>query len=91
MPNYFVTWEIDIFDAENPRDAAEQAWGHMRREGSQACVFDVIECDSDGSKVRVDLMEPACTCGQGEGKYHPDCPCWDSHVDNYDEGEQPDA
>jgi hypothetical protein len=31
--------------------------------------------------------EPAekCTCGLGDGKHHPDCPCWDAHSDNYEE------
>ncbi len=29
--------------------------------------------------------EESCICNRGEGHHHPDCPQWDSHVDNYDE------
>lgn len=55
MPQYLVTWEIDILDADNPREAAQKAWEHMRREDSTANVFDVT--DPQGDTVRVDLSE----------------------------------
>ena len=51
---FHVVWEIDLY-AETPREAAEQAWGHMRREGSIACCFEVF--DQDGVQTNVDLME----------------------------------
>lgn len=56
MPRYLVQWEIDI-DADSPEDAARQAFAHMQRPGTTANVFDVIEHDAGGEKVRVDLQE----------------------------------
>ena len=56
MPSYLVTWEIDV-DADDPVQAALQAWRLMRMPDSIANTFDVIECDKDGSAVRVDLQE----------------------------------
>lgn len=57
MPGYFVTWEIDIFDAASPREAAEQAFAAMQRPGTLATAFKVIEHDSGGEAVTVDLLE----------------------------------
>ena len=53
---YKVTWTIDI-DAENPREAAEQALEIMQDKGSEALNFDV--CNPDTGKVieNVDLFE----------------------------------
>ena len=56
MPDYLVTWEITI-DANNPRDAAEEALRVHRDPGSTATVFSVRECDSDEDAVFVDLEE----------------------------------
>lgn len=55
MGTYRVTWSIDIFDADFPRDAAEQAWAAMRRPGSTANAFTVT--DAAGGSVDVDLEE----------------------------------
>ncbi len=41
MPEYRVTWEIDI-EAANPRAAALKALEIQRRVGSSAVVFDVF-------------------------------------------------
>lgn len=57
MPSYFVTWEIDVFDASSPREAAEQAFAAMQRPGTLATAFKVIEHDSNGEAVTVDLLE----------------------------------
>ena len=54
MPNYMVQWEIEL-SAENPRDAAKEAWEIMRDPGSIATVFDVF--GEDGSVKRIDLEE----------------------------------
>lgn len=56
MPDYRITWEIDVF-APTPRDAARQAFGHMQRPGTTATVFDVA--DSRGNLTRVDLLDDA--------------------------------
>ena len=57
MPRYLVTWEIDIEDAVSPEDAARQAFAIVQRPGTSATVFDVIEHDTNGEAVRVDLLE----------------------------------
>jgi hypothetical protein len=53
-----VIWEIDV-DAEDPREAAEQALAIQRNAQSTATVFDVT--DERGQTVRVDLMEQEAT------------------------------
>ena len=30
-------------------------------------------------------FQSACTCGRGQDHHHPNCPLWDSSVDNYDD------
>lgn len=55
MPRYLVTWEIDVLDATTPEDAAREAWETMRRTGSTANCFTVI--DEHGDAVNVDLEE----------------------------------
>lgn len=56
MPDYLVSWEIDII-ADNPREAAEKALEIQRRHGSQAVVFKVLNGEADEG-VTVDLNEP---------------------------------
>lgn len=58
MPSYRVTWEIDVEDAEDPREAAERAWAHMRWPTSTANYFTVKDVDT-GESVDVDLSEEA--------------------------------
>lgn len=56
MPDYRVSWEIDIV-AASPEDAARQAREIQLRPSSIANVFDV----SDGEDItRVDLEEVGC-------------------------------
>jgi hypothetical protein len=58
--HYRVTWEIDIFDADSPRDAAEQALAIQRRPGSIATCFVVAPLEDLGNPsgvVAVDLDE----------------------------------
>ena len=52
---YLVSFEIDIDDADTPRDAALSAWKYIVRSGSTANVFDVT--DERGNTTRVDLQE----------------------------------
>ncbi|MEW6545090.1 MAG: hypothetical protein AB1411_15960 [Nitrospirota bacterium] len=54
MPDYFVEWEMDIDDAQSPREAAQQAWEAMRRPDSSANVFTVHDKES-GAVYHVDL------------------------------------
>ena len=66
MPEYHVTWEIDL-DAESPREAAEKALHIHRNPESIATVFDVT--DETGHTERIDLDEAeddeACVaCGR---------------------------
>lgn len=62
MPKFRVMWEIDS-DADNAVLAAREAFAHMQREDSTACVFEVAEYGS-GTSATVDLQQPHCpTCG----------------------------
>ena len=56
MPDFRVTWEIDVFDAPTPEDAARKALATQRNTQSIATVFDVVEHGST-DKVEVDLTE----------------------------------
>lgn len=60
MPEYLVTWQIEIY-ADDPREAAEQALAIHRKPTSTATVFDVVETADGGCGhvTRVDLDEPA--------------------------------
>lgn len=58
MTMYHIQWEIDL-DANSPREAAERAMRLLRLPFTTATVFDVIEHDSDGESVRIDLEEEA--------------------------------
>lgn len=54
MKDFVVEWQIDIV-AATPEAAARKAWAAMRRRGSIANSFDVI--DQDGEVHKIDLME----------------------------------
>lgn len=44
----------------------------------QNCNRDDCECSCHTQLAR------GCTCGHLPGQHQPDCPLWDSHVDNYE-------
>jgi len=52
---HIVVWSDNSCYASTPRQAAEQAWRSMRRPGSQACVFLVVNRRT-GAWVEVDLL-----------------------------------
>lgn len=54
MREYTVVWTIQV-DAEDPRDAAEQAQRIQLDEESIATVFYVT--DEDGEETTIDLQE----------------------------------
>jgi hypothetical protein len=58
MPTYRVEWSIDV-EADSPVEAAKQAQRMQQRERPDywVGVFSVIEHDSDGVAVSVDLDE----------------------------------
>lgn len=73
MPNYTVTWEIQV-SAKTPREAAEIARSFQRDHSAMVGVFDVI--DESGEGVRVDLDDaeeddeagqPCSRCGEDSG------------------------
>jgi hypothetical protein len=69
MPNFVVTWTIDI-EADTPEGAARKALAVQRDQNSIATVFEVH--DGEQSKT-VDLEEI-----DGEGMtHHPNCPAND--------------
>ena len=43
MPDYIVTWRINIEDVDTPEDAAREALAIQRDRTSGATVFDVAE------------------------------------------------
>ncbi len=53
---YIVVWFDNSLFAATPRQAAEQAWRIMRRPGSHACVFQVVNRRT-GTRVEVDLLD----------------------------------
>ncbi len=60
MPNYLVSWVIDIDDAANAEDAARKARAIQVRPDSTANVFSVQRKGATGSlesAVDVDLQE----------------------------------
>jgi len=61
MPEYLVTWQIDI-DADNPKEACEKALRIMQDKESIATVFEVM--DRDGELSIIDL-----THGDENGNY----------------------
>lgn len=56
MKVYFVTWCIDIFDANSPEEAARRALEIQRDPDSIATVFDVTEMDCQKT-TRIDPNE----------------------------------
>jgi hypothetical protein len=54
MPQYTVTWEIEIH-AETPEEAAREALAIQRDVNSTATVFHL--CDEGGEACHIDLME----------------------------------
>ena len=62
MPDYRVTWVIDIFDAASPRAAAKHALEIQRDPESTATVFTVERVEPDRPvRWKVDLMHVECT------------------------------
>jgi hypothetical protein len=59
MPEYTVTWEIEI-DADSPQAAAEKAYQIQHRPSSTATCFDVSRQGDGGSRYKhFDLDELA--------------------------------
>jgi hypothetical protein len=61
---YIVVWVDNSYQTRTARQAAEQAWRTMRRAGSHACVFQVVNRRT-GARVEVDLLddEPGTEAG----------------------------
>ena len=55
MPDYHVTWSIDIYGADSPEDAAREARA-AQYPGTSATVFEVEDKEFGGTTV-VDLEE----------------------------------
>lgn len=53
---YLIKWEIDIEDVATPEEAAQQAFDHITRDGTSACIFTVID-KSTNETIIVDLWE----------------------------------
>lgn len=66
MPDFRVTWEIDIFDAPTPEDAARNALKIQRNPKSIATVFRVAE---HHKTVEVDLLELDTASGSESEPY----------------------
>lgn len=54
ITRYTVMWKIDVY-ADQPIDAAKEAWESMRALNSTANCFEVI--NQDGVQTNVDLSE----------------------------------
>lgn len=54
MPEYLVTWEINV-DADSPKEAAEEALRIQRDPDSIALVFVVRETDYDDMDAHQDV------------------------------------
>jgi hypothetical protein len=54
VPDYRLEWRIDL-TADNPEDAAREAWRLMRIPDSTANVFHVF--DETGQDTQIDLTE----------------------------------
>lgn len=52
---YAVIWVSNSHCTATPRQAAEQAWRMIRRFGSQACVFQVVDRRT-GRRTEIDLL-----------------------------------
>ncbi len=53
---HIVVWVDNSYWTRTPRQAAEQAWRTIRRAGSHACVFQVVNRRT-GVRVEVDLLD----------------------------------
>lgn len=53
---HIVVWVANSFSTPTPRQAAEQAWRTIRRPGSHACVFQVVNRRT-GNRAEVDLLD----------------------------------
>ena len=63
MPDYRVTWVIDIFDAPSPRAAAKRALEIHRDPESIATIFTVERAEPDRPvRWEIDLMGEEDTC-----------------------------
>lgn len=54
MPSFYVSWDIDIYEVDSPRVAAQKALDIMRDPQSTATVFHVRNT-STGEETVVDL------------------------------------
>jgi hypothetical protein len=54
---YRVTWEVDVFDATSPEDAARKALAIQRKPDSIATVFDVTGPDKVTHKVDLTALD----------------------------------
>ena len=62
MPEYRVTWEIDL-TADSPYEAAQQALAIHRKPDSIATVFEV---HGEGRSVTIDLEDVYNDTGEGD-------------------------
>lgn len=53
MPDFSVSWELEVPNAADARDAAEYARSVQLDRSTRAGVF--LVCDADGNQWRVDL------------------------------------
>jgi len=49
MRDYLVRWEIDVFDAESPEDAARMALESIKDLTNETHVFEVTATNGDGN------------------------------------------
>lgn len=61
MPNYTVTWVIDIDDADGVVDAAQQARDVQLEPNEMSSIFTVMNCETNET-VDVDLFEAEINC-----------------------------
>lgn len=74
MPEYIVTWTIDI-DADSPRDAAEQALAIQRDPASIAAVFSVQHVvERRGATTHV--VDEAEEIDLDDGEVFEELPCY---------------
>jgi hypothetical protein len=71
MPDYLVTWEIEI-SADNPVLAAQEALEIQRGTESSAVVFEVA--DEHGEITRVDLEDCDCEVSLRGAEHDSNCP-----------------
>jgi hypothetical protein len=69
---------ISVFDAVKEIENIRRL-----RNGSES--WEPLQRAIDSAQDALRLASFVCTCRRGSGRHHPDCPRWDSHVDNYQE------